>query len=232
MRFYYLFSLMEDITFLSVTKPTVDFTPQFLNIKGFSIDKDQLSDFNANPISFVEKNFIGKQKDQLISIDKIRDIQKIIIDEMIDIWCHINDEGTKIWYLNGQIHRESGPAKEFYNGEKHWMVRSILHRTNGPAIEKPNGAFTWYKEGKIHREDGPAVSDSAGVKYMINNLIHREDGPAVELNNGEKMWYKSGVLHREDGPAHITGDGNKFWYLNNKRLDEQTFKIKMSERFL
>jgi len=31
-----------------------------------------------------------------------------------------------------------------------------LHREDGPAVEWYNGSKEWYKNAKLHREDGPA----------------------------------------------------------------------------
>jgi len=34
--------------------------------------------------------------------------------------CQISEYGTKRWTLNGQYHREDGPAVEYANGFKYW----------------------------------------------------------------------------------------------------------------
>ena len=31
-------------------------------------------------------------------------------------------DGTKMWYLNGQLHREDGPAIEYADGSKAWYL--------------------------------------------------------------------------------------------------------------
>ncbi len=31
-------------------------------------------------------------------------------------------DGTKAWYLNGQRHREDGPASEYTDGSKGWWL--------------------------------------------------------------------------------------------------------------
>ena len=84
-------------------------------------------------------------------------------------------DGTKKWYLNGQLHREDGPAVELANGDKEW-----------------------YKNGKWHREDGPALERADGTKHWCkNDKLHREDGPACEYANGAKFWYLNGVKLNE-----------------------------------
>ena len=32
------------------------------------------------------------------------------------------DSGTKQWFLNGELHREDGPAIEWANGAKEWYL--------------------------------------------------------------------------------------------------------------
>lgn len=47
---------------------------------------------------------------------------------------------------------------EYYKG-------GILHRDDGPAIEYFDGGYTYYKHGKIHRTDGPAATTSNGCFF-------------------------------------------------------------------
>ena len=55
----------------------------------------------------------------------------------------INDDQTKIWYLDEEIHREDGPAIEYVDGSKEWLFNGKLHRIGGPAIEYANGRKVW-----------------------------------------------------------------------------------------
>jgi len=43
------------------------------------------------------------------------------------------------WMLNGQVHREDGPAIEFKSGRKDWFLYGRRHREDGPAVVYPNG---------------------------------------------------------------------------------------------
>ena len=113
-----------------------------------------------------------------------------------------HSSGTKHWFLNGQRHREDGPAIEWPNEDKDWFLNGQRHREDGPAIEFSNGSKHWYLNGKFHREDGPAV----------------------EFSNGDKEWWLNGQLHREDGPAIEYSDGNKYWYLNGEKMTEAIFE--------
>ena len=58
-------------------------------------------------------------------------------------------------YYNDYLHREDGPAEE-------WYLNNRLHRLDGPAHERfyPDGVLDvhgWYVNGTLHREDGPAI---------------------------------------------------------------------------
>ena len=89
---------------------------------------------------------------------------------MIEYTVKVLENGDKEWYLNGELHREDGPAVEYSDGDKEW-----------------------YLNGKFHREDGPAFEGSNGDKFWcLNGKSHREDGPAVEYVNGSKYWYLNG----------------------------------------
>jgi hypothetical protein len=134
-----------------------------------------------------------------------------------------SSDGSKEWYLNGELHREDGPAFEHSDGTKEWFLNGKLHREDGPAVEWPDGSKAWYLNGKRHREDGPAVEYSDGSKsWYLNGKLHREDGPAIEHSNGSKEWYLNRKRHREDGPAVEYSDGSKSWYLNDKEISLKT----------
>ena len=83
---------------------------------------------------------------------------------------HINEDGVKIWTLNGCFHREDGPAVIYSTGRKEWMINSKRHREDGPAIICEDGSKEWY----------------------INGMRHRTDGPAIIYPNGRKEWWING----------------------------------------
>jgi hypothetical protein len=100
--------------------------------------------------------------------------------------------GDKCWYLNGERHREDGPAVEWANGHKSWYLNGERHREDGPAVEWANGHKSWWLNGKRHREDGPAIEDSDGYKsWYLNgkNLTEEEFNermtPTVEMTMAE-----------------------------------------------
>jgi hypothetical protein len=51
----------------------------------------------------------------------------------------VSEDGTRVWYLNGELHRQDGPAIKCPNGHREWWLNGQLHRQDGPAIEYPDG---------------------------------------------------------------------------------------------
>jgi hypothetical protein len=85
------------------------------------------------------------------------------------------------------------PAIVSEREDKYWYINGELHREDGPAIELANGHKYWYINGKLHRKDGPAVVDRWGSRWWyINGKRHREDGPAIEYADGHKAWWING----------------------------------------
>ena len=82
--------------------------------------------------------------------------------------CRTYPTGTKRWYLNGNLHREDGPACEFATGGK-----------------------SWWLNGKRHREDGPAVEHSDGFKswWLNHEEVHPETIVDLWLSRGVFCWY-------------------------------------------
>jgi hypothetical protein len=62
---------------------------------------------------------------------------------------HISSKGTKKWYNSkGELHRDDGPAVEWYDGDQWWLQNGEYHREDGPAIKDSDGYKAWYIEGK------------------------------------------------------------------------------------
>ena len=79
------------------------------------------------------------------------------------------------WYLNGELHREDGPAVEWANGSKQWYLNGNRHRENGPAVEWFNGFKSWWLNGNRHRVDGPAVEWTDGIReWWLNGKEYSE----------------------------------------------------------
>ena len=105
--------------------------------------------------------------------------------------CKTYANGDKEWWLNGNLHREDGPACEYTNGDKEWLLNGKRHREDGPAIERPDGSKSWYLNGNLHREDGPAVEWANGAKYWLLNgkKVHPETIVDLWLSRGVFCWY-------------------------------------------
>jgi len=134
----------------------------------------------------------------------------------------VQPDGTRVWYLNGKLHRVDGPAVEGADGLREWYLNGLRHREDGPAVEYVDGTRAWYRNGKRHRVDGPAIERANGTREWIrNDLRHREDGPAIEYLDGTREWWLDGKRHREDGPAVEYVDGTRAWYRNglHHRID-------------
>ena len=70
-----------------------------------------------------------------------------------ELKVEINRLGTKCWYLNGVLHRESGPAIERSYGSKAWFLNGRLHREDGPAVERSDGYKSWWVKGVFIKEE-------------------------------------------------------------------------------
>jgi len=94
--------------------------------------------------------------------------EKIIDSYGISWYEDLDDSGIRI------LHREDGPAIEYYNGRKEWYFHGTHHREDGPAIITPDGSQYWIYKGKYHREDGPAViagDDSYQAWYLYDEKV-------------------------------------------------------------
>ena len=67
---------------------------------------------------------------------------------MITYTVKVDEDKTKRWYLNGNLHREDGPAVEWADGTKYWYLNDKLHREDGPAVEYADGTKFCYLNGK------------------------------------------------------------------------------------
>jgi hypothetical protein len=74
----------------------------------------------------------------------------------------------KNWYFNGKIY-DNGHVEELTNGTRQWFLNGQCHREDGPAIEWPDGSSKWFLNDKLHREDGPAVEYATGYKVWCLN---------------------------------------------------------------
>ena len=107
---------------------------------------------------------------------------------MIEYTVKVYDNGTRHWYLNGELHREDGPAIEYASGDKYWWLNGKPHREDGPAIEWADGDKEWYLEGKRHRKDGPAKEWADGTKsWWLNGKQMTEKEHAEATSKVQEM---------------------------------------------
>lgn len=86
-------------------------------------------------------------------------------------------DGTTMWYLNDELHREDGPAFIEHDNTQHWYLNGLRHRTDGPAIIYPDGRTSWYVNGGFRITDSKTFQFKAGVSD--------EDMVALILKYGE-----------------------------------------------
>ncbi len=105
--------------------------------------------------------------------------------------CIVDKGGNKSWLLNGELHREDGPAVEWPDGSKEWWLHGKPHREDGPAYKRASGYKVWYLHGKCHREDGPAVEKADGTKeWCLNDReVHPEQIVDLQLSRGVFCYY-------------------------------------------
>ena len=121
--------------------------------------------------------------------------------------CLIDRHGTKRWYLNGELHREDGPAIEFADGEKQWYINGHIHRLDGAAIIWGDGSKEWWVDGQLHRLDGPAIIrwdkttewwiNDNPVTDIITNWAKENDIDLYNLSEDDKrlirlVWFDYG----------------------------------------
>ena len=107
------------------------------------------------------------------------------------------------FYVDGNLHREDGPAAEYPSGIKKWYLNGDLHRDGGPAIEHVGGRF-WYWHGVKHREDGPAIEWSDGTKewFVYDTKLTEE-----EFNQWLEKKALNGRLHSHLPTRHVVSRG-------------------------
>jgi hypothetical protein len=195
--------------------------------KGFHFCQVPLSVHNYNPgytngCKYAEIKASGKilEDNDKCVCSRIEIIKELSLEQIRDLssGLFIKIDGTKRYYLNGQLHCSNGPAIEYVNGIKEWWVHGERHRLDGPAIEDCNGTNEWWIVGNRDRKDGPAIENVNGRKeWWVNGERHRFDGPAIEDCTGRKEWWVHGERHRLDGPAIEDCNGTKEWWIVGKK---------------
>ena len=87
------------------------------------------------------------------------DCSSVVVDTMSWRGMVTHKRKEKRWmmtYYREVIHRLDGPAMEYADGSKSWYVNGQLHRLYGPPVEYADGTKRWFVSGQLHRFDGPA----------------------------------------------------------------------------
>ena len=91
----------------------------------------------------------------------------------------VHNDRTDWYNLEGQRHREDGPAVEYADGYKAYYLNGKLHREDGPATEYENGNKYYYiKDIQITKEEFDNRNKSCidkiieieGVKYKLTKV--------------------------------------------------------------
>jgi len=90
------------------------------------------------------------------------------------------EDGSKVWYLDGQRHREDGPAIELSSGTKAWYLdgkyhREKLHREDGPAIERADGTQVWYLNGNHLTEEDHRLRRTYELPLLMPDALAAGD---------------------------------------------------------
>jgi hypothetical protein len=104
--------------------------------------------------------------------------------------------GAKAWFLNGKLHREYGPAREWASGSKGWYLNGKQHRVDGPAYERADGTKEWWLNGEFSYKLEP-----------IGDYILIEDGLPSEFEwlgkrvTQRKVLTEKGIMHIPNLPG-------------------------------
>lgn len=70
----------------------------------------------------------------------------------------------------------------------------------------------------VFHEQGEVVWRTEEGKF------HRIGAPAHEFDNGDKVWYVNGLRHNEEGPAIQLANGENHYYIEGKELSLDQFQ--------
>jgi len=125
-------------------------------------------------------------------------------------------------YKNGVLHSYDDQPALVTEKEKIWYLNGERHRDcDLPAVIEKDGTKQWWRYGKLHRDDGKAAiiyTDYDESLWYKNGVLHRDyDLPAAIYLGGTEGWYKNGKKHRDgDLPAYVEGESYKQWYKDDQ----------------
>ena len=78
------------------------------------------------------------------------------------------DDGYKLWWVDGMLHRLDGPAMIGPDGIMIWCQYGKKHRLDGPAVEYPNGDKQWWINDKYYTYEQYLLKKQQLVKDAIS----------------------------------------------------------------
>jgi len=82
----------------------------------------------------------------------------------INMVRRVLDAHGERWYLNGERHREDGPAVVWADGSKFWYIDDKRHRLYGLAVEYANGRKWFFIAGVEYTEEDYTIKIKE-IKY-------------------------------------------------------------------
>lgn len=131
--------------------------------------------------------------------------------------CNITEferpDGTRLWFKDGLLHRDGGPAQIDADGTEYWYQNGKLHRTDGPAFIIKDGYQGWFFNGDYHRNgDEPAIIHADGsLEWWVHGKCHRENGPAYyDAEEGVYNWYiDNDLVYSREQFKQLTGKSDE-----------------------
>lgn len=87
--------------------------------------------------------------------------------------CIVRSSHATFWLVNGDLHREDGPAALWDTGSKTWYYNGLRHRLDGPAYECCTGNKKYYLRDILLSEQ-EFYNHPLYFEYKLN-LIYRKD---------------------------------------------------------
>lgn len=90
--------------------------------------------------------------------------------------CYMAESGTIIWKNSlGQIHKDDGPAIERADGSKAWFINGELQRIGGPAVELSNGDCFWFLPKKQREKHNFDFGEKISTREIYFDRLSDED---------------------------------------------------------
>ena len=113
---------------------------------------DKRHTIEGNTVYFKDKRPFKRTED-LFGVNVSWDfVDKWVQSRIGKEYCFIYPSGIKAWYMNGELHREGGPAYIHPDGQKEWFINGNRHRLDGPAVIWEGDIKDWFIDGRYYNE--------------------------------------------------------------------------------